>query len=70
MDKEKNAIVQIDHILITNKAIYVIETKIIKVGFLVMKKSYKWTQVIYKEKNQFYNPIKQNEGHIKTLKMN
>lgn len=68
MDKEKNATVQIDHILITNKAIYVIETKNYKGWIFGDEKSYKWTQVIYKEKNQFYNPIKQNEGHIKALK--
>lgn len=27
-----------------------------------------WTQVIYKSKHKFYNPIKQNEGHVRFLR--
>ncbi len=27
-----------------------------------------WTQVIYKRKEKFYNPIRQNYGHIQALK--
>lgn len=27
-----------------------------------------WTQVIYKSKHQFYNPIKQNDGHVRFLR--
>lgn len=27
-----------------------------------------WTQTIYKSKCQFYNPIKQNEGHVRFLR--
>lgn len=59
---------QIDHILINQKGIIVIETK--NYGGIVMGKEHSqhWTHVIYGNKKFFYNPIKQNQYHIKVLK--
>jgi len=60
--------VQIDHLIISNFGIFVIETKNYK-GFITGNKyNDYWTQTIYKYKEKFYNPIKQNYGHIQALK--
>lgn len=59
---------QIDHIVVSPYGIFVIETKGYKGWILGGENSEYWTQVIYKSKHQFYNPIKQNEGHVKFLR--
>jgi len=59
---------QIDHVVVSNYGIFVIETKNYK-GWIVGGESDNyWKQVIYKEKNNFLNPIKQNQYHVKFLK--
>ncbi len=59
-----NSTTQIDHVLISQYGIFVIETKGYK-GWIFGKESdRKWTQVLYKAKFRFPNPIKQNAGHI------
>ncbi|MBW9158795.1 NERD domain-containing protein [Clostridium tagluense] len=59
---------QLDHVVISPYGIFVIETKNYKGWIFGDENSPYWTQVIYKEKNNFYNPIKQNNGHIRALK--
>jgi predicted RNA-binding Zn-ribbon protein involved in translation (DUF1610 family) len=59
---------QIDHIVISDYGIFVIETKNYKGWILGNEHSEYWTQVIYNRKEKLYNPIRQNSGHIKTLK--
>jgi RNase P subunit RPR2 len=60
--------VQIDNLIISNFGIFVIETKNYK-GFITGNKyNDYWTQTIYKYKEKFYNPIKQNYGHTQALK--
>jgi len=59
---------QIDHIVVSNYGIFVIETKNYKGWIVGREYDNYWKQVIYKEKNNFPNPIKQNEYHIKFLK--
>lgn len=55
---------QIDHIEIRSNGIFCIETKNYK-GFIVGRQNdSKWCQILYNEKNQFLNPIKQNNSHI------
>lgn len=58
---------QIDHIVISPYGVFVVETKGYKGWILGGEYSEKWTQVIYKSKYQFYNPIRQNEGHVRFL---
>lgn len=58
---------QIDHIIISTHGIFVIETKNYSGWIFGSEKSSYWTQVIYKNKNKFQNPIRQNYKHIKTL---
>lgn len=60
--------VQIDHIIVSVYGIFVIETKNYKGWIFGNENAENWTQVIYKEKNQFRNPIKQNWAHIYALK--
>lgn len=58
---------QIDHIVVSIYGIFVIETKNYNGWIFGSENSKNWTQVIYKTKNHFYNPIMQNKGHIKAL---
>ena len=79
-----NATSQIDNVLITPKAIFVIEAKNYKGRIFGSINQEQWTmtskttktyknkrgktyQKSYINKYQFYNPIKQNETHIKAL---
>jgi len=63
-----NKSVQIDHILISKGGIFVIETKNYLGSIYGTENGVNWTQVVGKYKNSFYNPIRQNETHIKFLK--
>lgn len=59
---------QIDHVIVSNYGIFVIETKNYK-GLIVGKEEdLYWNQILYKKKEKMYNPVKQNYGHIKALK--
>lgn len=66
--KSGNKTSQIDHIVISDYGIFVIETKNYKGWILGSENSEYWTQVIYKRKEKLYNPIRQNLSHIKALK--
>ncbi|EKQ58031.1 MULTISPECIES: NERD domain-containing protein [unclassified Clostridium] len=59
---------QIDHIVVSNYGIFVIETKNYKGWIIGNENDEYWKQVIYKRKEKLYNPIKQNYGHIMALK--
>jgi hypothetical protein len=59
---------QIDHIVISDFGIFVIETKNYKGWIVGNENSEYWTQVLFKRKERIYNPIKQNLGHINALK--
>lgn len=58
---------QIDHIVVSPYGVFVIETKGYKGWILGGENSEYWTQTIYNSKHQFYNPIKQNAGHVRFL---
>jgi hypothetical protein len=59
---------QIDHIIVSIYGIFVVETKNYQGWIYGNEIDQQWTQVIYKKRQQFYNPIKQNQGHIRALK--
>ena len=59
---------QIDEIVLSEYGLFVIETKNYKGWIFGNEKAENWTQVIYKEKHTFRNPIKQNWSHIYALK--
>jgi restriction system protein len=58
---------QIDHILVSTKGVFVIETKQYSGWIFGDEKSKQWTQVLYRVKSKFQNPIHQNFKHVKTI---
>lgn len=63
---------EVDHILVTDRGVFIIETKAHKGTILGTVRNDKWVQRLTTSKGvkdyEFYNPIKQNEGHIKKVK--
>lgn len=68
MLKVNGKTIQIDHIVISNYGVFVIETKNYKGWIIGNEYDDNWKQVIYKRKEKLHNPIKQNYGHIQALK--
>lgn len=62
---------QIDHIVIQENGVFVIETKNYAGLILGNADSQNWTQVLDhgRIQNTFYNPVKQNETHVSRLKL-
>jgi restriction system protein len=58
---------QIDHVLVADTGIFVIETKHYSGWIFGDPKERQWTQSIYRKKSRFQNPLHQNYGHIKAL---
>ncbi len=63
----KNGTTQIDHILVADTGIFVIETKHYSGWIFGDPYQDKWTQTIYRKKSKFVNPIHQNYGHLSAL---
>lgn len=59
--------VQIDHVFITDKAIFVIETKNHSGHIYGSEENNNWTVAYGAKKFKLYNPIKQNEKHAKRI---
>lgn len=59
---------QVDHIVISQYGIFVIETKFYKGWIYGGENSEFWTQNIYGNKYTLRNPILQNAGHVRALK--
>ena len=58
---------QIDHLVVSRYGIFVIETKD-KTGWIFGHPDHaRWTQVIYRDRYRFQNPIRQNYKHVKTV---
>ena len=60
--------VQIDHLVVSAYGVFVIETKGYKGWIMGGEYSDKWIQNLYGCKYEFYNPIRQNESHIRFLR--
>ncbi len=58
---------QIDHIILSRYGIFVIETKNYSGWIFGTADQRIWTQVCYRKKNKFQNPLRQNYGHICAL---
>jgi hypothetical protein len=63
----ENGTTQIDHILLTEAGIFVIETKHYSGWIFGNPHDDRWTQVIYRRKSRFQNPLHQNYLHLKTV---
>ncbi|HSD38381.1 MAG TPA: nuclease-related domain-containing protein [Rhodocyclaceae bacterium] len=58
---------QIDHVLVSRFGVFVIETKDYKGWIFANAKQASWTQVLYKSKFKFQNPIFQNQRHVRAV---
>ena len=58
---------QIDHVLVADTGIFVIETKHYSGWIFGNPKDSQWTQSIYRHKSRFQNPLRQNYAHIVAL---
>lgn len=63
----KDGTTQIDHILVSRFGIFVIETKDYKGWIFANPKHAQWTQVLFKRKFRFQNPIFQNIRHVRAV---
>ena len=63
----KNHTSEIDSVLINEYGIFVIESKGYSGWIFGSERDSSWTQIIYKRKIHFYNPITQNRNHIISL---
>ena len=64
----KDGTTQIDHILLTQNGILVIETKHYSGWIFAHEKQKSWTQVIFKIKHKFQSPIVQNKKHVSAVR--
>jgi restriction system protein len=62
-----NGTTQVDHVLVASTGIFVIETKHYTGWIFGGERQAEWTQVIFKKKSRFQNPIRQNYAHVRTL---
>jgi len=65
--KLKDGTTQIDHILVSRFGVFVIETKDYKGWIFANAKHATWTQVFYRWKFKFQNPIFQNMLHVRAV---
>jgi Nuclease-related domain len=60
----KDGTTQIDHILVSRFGVFVIETKHLSGWIFADASDAKWTQVLFRQKFRFQNPIFQNHRHV------
>lgn len=63
----KDGTTQIDHILVSRFGVFVIETKDYKGWIFGNAQHATWTQVLFKAKFKFQNPILQNLRHVRAV---
>jgi hypothetical protein len=68
MVKSKKGTSQIDHVILSQHGIFVIETKNYRGWIHGDDNSEYWTQTFYRTKIRFHNPVRQNWGHTCALK--
>lgn len=67
--KAKNGrYVQADVIAVNRKGVFVIESKDYNGWIYGNGNQQQWTSIYYKDRTKFYNPIRQNYGHVQCLK--
>jgi restriction system protein len=59
---------QIDHLLISRSGVFVIETKHYTGWIFAHPHWPTWTQVLYRAKFRFQNPLHQNQGHVAAVR--
>ena len=70
LPKKNGETSEVDVIFITQKGIFVIESKNYSGWIFGDEKNQKWTAMLpNRQKNQFYNPILQNKTHVKWMRI-
>lgn len=59
---------QIDHVLVSRFGVFVIETKDYKGWIFASANQRDWTQVLFKQKFRFQNPLLQNLRHVRAVR--
>lgn len=62
-----NGTTQIDHIVVSQFGIFVVETKSTRGWIFGRESDSEWTQVLPSKKQRFQNPLRQNYGHTRAL---
>ncbi len=65
--KNSHGTTQIDHVVLSEYGVFVIETKNYSGWIYGGEYSEEWTKNVYGNKYQFRNPLKQNYAHVKAL---
>jgi len=65
--QEGSGSTQIDHIIVSKYGVFVVETKNMDGWIYGSGNDDRWTQVIFKKKARFQNPLRQNYRHTKSL---
>lgn len=63
----KDGTTEVDHILVSRFGVFVIETKHYKGWIFANANQANWTQVLFKRKFRFQNPILQNYRHVRAV---
>jgi hypothetical protein len=63
----KDGTTQIDHVLVSRFGIFVIETKDYTGWIFAGAGDRYWTQVLYRAKFRFQNPLRQNHRHVRAI---
>ena len=63
----KDGTTQIDHILVSRFGVFVIEAKHYSGWIFANGKQRNWTQVLFRKKSRFQNPIFQNMRHVRAV---
>lgn len=58
---------QIDHVVLSQHGIFVVETKNMSGWIFGSEKQPRWTQTMRRHKSQFQNPLRQNFQHVKVV---
>lgn len=58
---------QIDHVIVSRFGVFVVETKCLTGWIFGDEKSRRWTQVIFRWRSRFQNPVHQNYKHLKAV---
>lgn len=58
---------QVDHVLVSRFGVFVIETKDYKGWIFARPFDRYWTQVLYRAKFRFQNPLRQNHRHVRAI---
>lgn len=64
----KHGTTQVDHILVSRFGVFVIETKDYRGWIFADAGQEKWTQVLFRSKFRFQNPLRQNFLHVETVR--